>query len=336
MPPLPTVTVGRIPFDGAIRDFDVVERDGRPFLVGTHDRSLRAFSWDLARDTWTEHALGDPWFGEDGYTELAALAATVVDGRIVVGGGGDRQGFAQWDLESGAVRMYAEDGGVASATAAVVGGRTWFVVGVSSGPPVQLWDPAVAEPGEADPADAPSPYDHLIEVNALEAFSRASSAVAAGTLKDRPVLVGPGGDARVFVWDIENDALLLEIDDIDVELRDFALVDAGVPRVVASGGRTLLVGGLATGEWEDPIEVPCAAVTCLDATVLDGGAVAVTGSEDGTVCAWDLEARRLLAEPTCGEHPITALRITELDGRQVVITSDRNGTVQVLNLPRYL
>ncbi|MEV5571361.1 WD40 repeat domain-containing protein [Spirillospora sp. NPDC052269] len=330
--PLPIVMVSRLPFDGQIQDFDVVVRDGRTLLVGTHDRSLRAFSWDVAGDAWTEHELGDPWFGEDGYTELTALAAAVVDGRVVIGGGGQHQGFAQWDLESGAVRMFAEDGGVASATAAVLGGRTWFVVGVSSVPPVQLWDPAVADPGEDDPDDTPSPYDHLIEVDALEAFSSASSAVAAGALKDRPILVGPGGDGRVFVWDVENDALLLEVDEIELELSDFALVDAGVPRVVASGGRTLLVGDLATGEWEEPIDVLCDAVTCLDATVVEGGAVAVTGSKDGTICAWDLEARRLLAEPFRGDHAVTALRITELDGRQVVISSDKDGAVRIMDL----
>ncbi|WP_026411863.1 WD40 repeat domain-containing protein [Actinomadura oligospora] len=332
MPPLPTVLVSRLPFDGRIQDFDVVARDGRPLMVGSHGRSLQAFSWDVSGDAWTKHELADPWLGGDGYTELTALAAAVVDGRIVIGGGGQHQGFAQWDLESGAVRMSAEDGGVASATAAVLGGRTWFVVGVSSGPPVQLWDPSVADPAQDAPDDAPSPYDDLIEVNALESYSYASSAIAAGTLKDRPILVGPGGDARVFVWDVENDALHLEIDDVELDLHDFALVDAGAPRVVASGDRNLLVGDLATGEWESPITVPCAAVTCLDTTVADGGAIAVTGSEDGTICAWDLDARRLLAEPFHGEHAITALRITELDGRQVVISSDKDGAVRVLAL----
>lgn len=332
MVPLRALTVSRPPFEGSIQDFDLVVRDGRPLLVGTHDRSLRAFSWDPASDVWTEYTLDDPWFEEDGYTELTGLAAAVVDGRIVIGGGGDHQGFAQWDLESGRLRNFAEDGGVASATAAVLGGRTWFVVGSSSAPPVQLWDPSVADPAEDAPDDAPSPYDHLIEVDALESFSYASSAIATGTLDGRHVLVGPGGDARVFVWDVENDELRHELDDVDHELCDFALLAGDVPRVVASGKEILLVGDLATGEWEDPVTVPGAAVSCLDAALVDGRAVAVTGSEDGTLCAWDVDARELLTDPFRAESVITAIRITELDGRPVVISADRSSTVRVMDL----
>ncbi|MFI6799800.1 hypothetical protein [Streptosporangium canum] len=342
--------VSRLPFDGQIHDFDIVVRNARPLLVGTHDRSRRAFTWDPASDLWTVYELGDPWLDEEDYTELTALGAAVVGGRVVIGGGGEHQGFAQWDLESGKVRLSAQEGGVSSTSAAVFDDRTLLVVGLSSGPTVQLWDPSVAESDDLDDADLdygtpggleeagpdeedPSPYDFLVEVDELKAVSYAASAVAAGMLHDRPVLVANGTDGGVLVWDIDEERPLTEFDDLEEELSDFALVIGGGPtRVVAAGKRRLLAGDPITGDWDEPLTVPGADISCMDAGLVNGRVVAVTGAKDGTVCAWDLAGRRLLGEPFCGQGDVHAIRMTELNGHQVVISAGREGIVRVWEL----
>jgi len=335
--PLRLMIAGRLPYDGQIHDFDIVVRDGRPLLVGTHDRSRRAFTWDPASDQWAGYELDDPWLDETDYTELTALGAAVVGGRIVIGGGGEHQGFAQWDLESGKVRLSAQEGGVSSTSTAGLGDRTLFVVGLSSGPPVQLWDPAMAEPGGSEDIGAQeedsSPYDFLVEVEELEAVSYAASAVAAGTLRDRPVLVTNGVDGGVLVWDVDGEGPLAEFDDLDEELCQFALVAGdGLGRVVAAGRRNLLVGDPATGEWDEPLAVPGGDIACLDAGMVNGRMVAVTGAEDGTVCAWDLTGRRPLGEPFRGQGGVHAIRMTGLTGRQVAISAGRENVVRVWEL----
>ncbi|MFI0354517.1 WD40 repeat domain-containing protein [Actinomadura sp. 9N407] len=322
----------RLPFDGQIHDFDIVVHDGRPLLVGTHDRSRRAFTWDPASDEWTVHELDAPALPEADSTELTALGAAVVDGRIVIGGGGDHQGFAQWDLESGQLRLSAQEGGVIFTSAAVFGDRTLLVVGLSSGPTVQLWDPSVAEADEELEEDL-SPYDSLVEVEELEAVSYAASAVAAGMLRDRPVLVANGMNRRVLVWDIDAGRALATFNRLENQPHDFALVASGDrTRVVAVGGRSLLVGDPDTGDWDEPLTVPGGDISCLDAGLVNGRAVAVTGAKDGTVCAWDLAGRRLLGEPFRGQDEIFAIRMTELNGHQVVISAGRENIMRMWEL----
>src|SRR6476620_1925499 len=115
---------------GQIHDFDLVVLDGRLLFVGTHDISRHACTWDPATDLWTEYPLDNPWVDWDGdYTELTALGAAIVAGRIVIGGGGDHQGFAMWDLKSGKVRLSAQEGGVDSTARADFRGRPMLVVG---------------------------------------------------------------------------------------------------------------------------------------------------------------------------------------------------------------
>lgn len=102
-------------------DFDLVTLDGQLLVVGTPDRDCLACTWDPGADRWMTYELDAP--DEDyRYTELTSLCAAVVDGRIVIGGGGDHQGFAMWDLTTGRVRLSAQEGGTASAVRADFGG----------------------------------------------------------------------------------------------------------------------------------------------------------------------------------------------------------------------
>ena len=63
----------------------VVDRDGHLLVIGTDQH--RAFSWDPTTDQWAEHRLDVP-SREFPFVELSQISAAVVDGRIVVGGGG--------------------------------------------------------------------------------------------------------------------------------------------------------------------------------------------------------------------------------------------------------
>ncbi|PUB26182.1 WD40 repeat protein [Promicromonospora sp. AC04] len=354
------VIVSAPPFEGRVNDFDVVLLDGRQLLVCTHEVSLRACTWDPASDHWTEYSLDDPYGDDgDGYTELTALCAAVIDDRVVIGGGGDHQGFAQWDLESGKVRLSAWEGGVASATTADVGGRPLFVVGNTSGTGIQLWDPSAAEPDddsedmgnkiEADSASEPSPYDLLVETEELRADSYAASAVAAGVLGDRAVAVGigDGADDHVLVWDIAEEEPLTEFDEHEEDLHQFALaIVDGATRVVAAGDRSIVVGNPETGAWDEPFTGPPLLTTtgtgsgasdegggnirCLAVGLANGRPVAVTGAEDGTLRAWDLSARRMIGEPFRGsDAEIRAIAVMELDGPPVVVTAGHDGEVRV-------
>ncbi|GAA1595522.1 hypothetical protein GCM10009678_91880 [Actinomadura kijaniata] len=328
---------GEAPRLGSLYGFSVVQRDGQSILAGSHDQSLEACSWNLSSDVWTVHELDDPWLDEANYTELTAFGAVVVDGRIVGGGGGDHQGFALWDLESGKVRLSAQEGGGVTTSAVVVGGRALFVVGSPAAPGVQVWDASVVEADEEEYERAetagldkpPSPYASMVDVNELEARSHAASAVAAGALDGRLVLVANGADGGVLVWDVDGQRALVEFDDLDEGLTDFALVTGDRAHVVAAGGQQLVVGDPATGEWGEPLAVPGDEISCLAAGLVNGRLVAVTGSEDGTVCAWNLDERWLLAEPIRGMGEVRAISITELDGRQVFVSTGRDGVMRV-------
>ncbi|MGH8879086.1 MAG: hypothetical protein ACRD0P_17385, partial [Stackebrandtia sp.] len=269
MSPTTPVTVSSPPFDG-VRDFDLVVHDGRTLVVATPDRDHRACVWDPAADEWTQFRLDSPSPDDADYTEIYSMGAAVVDGRIVIGGGGDHQGFALWDLETGKVRLDAEEGGVASAARADFGGRSLIVVGGSSHTDVQLWDPAVDD-GDKERPDRPSPYDFHVEIGDLFAQSYAGSAIGAGMLYGRPVVVATAHDGGVLVWDIDQQRPLVEFDDLGNGLFDFNITNVdGCELVVASGGQNLMLGDPETGRWSDPLTVPGGDVSCLDAGTVSG------------------------------------------------------------------
>ncbi|MFI0714408.1 WD40 repeat domain-containing protein [Streptomyces inhibens] len=314
----------RIPSDSPILDFDIVVVGRHPFLVCT-DFSGDVFSWDPLRDQWAGHRLDMPWRPEDEYefSDILTIGAAVVDGRVVVGGGGDHQPFAQWDLASGAVRTYAryEHGGVASTTTMELDGRTLFLSGCT-GPAVHLWDASKSDP---DPA--------ADEVE-LAGHGDGVGGVTAGRLWDRPVVVSGAYDGSVLVWDIAAEEPLTQFDDLDFVVRGVGLVTVdGHARVVVAGGRALVMGDPDTGAWEGPFAVPGDDIECMDVGVVDGLPVAVTGGEDGTVCVWDLAGRRLLGVPlTEHEKEVFAVRITHFDGRPVAVTAGRDRRMRLWDL----
>ncbi|SEH01300.1 hypothetical protein SAMN05444920_1204 [Nonomuraea solani] len=335
-------------FGSHMYDFDLITLDGQLLVVGTPDEDCRACTWDPGADRWMTYELDAP--DEESFTELTSLCAAVVDGRIVIGGGGDHQGFAMWDLTTGRVRLSAQDYGTASAVRADFGGYSRFVVGASSFTGVDLWDPSLTEPddddGDEDKPEQPSPYDSLVSVR-LWCKSRTSSAAAAGLLDGRPVVVGGHPSGVVAVWDVEGRPLA-EFDSLDrlagsedsgrfpgATLTDFALVVVdGRTQVVAAGQQRLLVGDPRSGEWGEELTVPGGEIVCLDADTVHGVPVAVTGAEDGTICVWDLTERRVLGRPFQKyDSEVFGVRLAELHGRPVVVSSGRFSSVDVWEIP---
>ena len=327
-------------------DFDLVAVDGRPLFVCV-DFGSRVFSWDPLGDAWTGHALATPWRSDSEYDflELLALGAVVVDGRIVVGGGAEHQSFTQWDLETGAVRTFAQPshGGVARVISAEVDGRPLIVSGDSSLPAtVRLWDASrldSADEREAEAEDQSVPlYGHFDGIGGM----------AAGALDDRPVVVSGGWDGRVLLWDLREQCVLSEFQKLGTPIMGASLVDIdGFAHVVVGGHRTLTLGDAETGEWvtsfggspdaesddEDDEDFDRTGISCLDVGLVGDVPVAVTGFRGGVVQLWNLRDRRPVGVPFAAHRKeVFAVRITELDGRPVIITAGRDGHVRVWNL----
>ncbi|GAA2165993.1 WD40 repeat domain-containing protein [Actinomadura napierensis] len=322
--------------------FDIVLRDGRPVLV-----SDALHTWDLRADKWTAFDLAAPWPPEAqaDYIDMRAIGAVVVDGRVVVGGGGDHQGFAQWDLDSGAVRTYArrDHGGVATVATLEAAGRTLFIAG-GTGPSVHVWDATRRDPLPVDFED-----DDENEPIALDQTEPAG--VAAGLLRGRPVAVTES-DNTVLVWDLSDDEpetmvafdepnedeLVDLVGEVEAERLDWRLAAvtavglsgvAGRESVLAATGGVLLFGDPDTGLWDETLVLPGGPTAHLDAAVAGGRAVAVTGAEDGTVCLVDLERRDLVIAPfQAHEGEIVGVRVLELDGRPAALTVGRDDHVR--------
>ncbi|MGY0062242.1 WD40 repeat domain-containing protein [Streptomyces sp. LZ34] len=317
-PPVPLLSTTS-PYS-SVEDFAVVDVAGHPLVVCACNHS--AAVWSLPDGRWTDHKLVDE-------VEVTSMAATVVGERIVVGGGGEHQGFAQWYLESGAVRSAERDdlGGVASATTVELDGRTWFAGG-GTGSVILLSDPVEdVAPEEEDPES--------IELILSDHGSYAGvGALAAGSLGHRSSLVSGSWDGEVWVWDVREEAPVTTFEQLDMAVEGVALVTVNDhPRVVAAGGTTLLLGDPATGRWLQ--QLPASAgeggdITCLDVASVKGRQVAVTGADDGTVHIWDLTNGGPAGAPfTAHTGEIQAIHITELDARTVIITAGHHDELRV-------
>jgi WD40 repeat protein len=68
---------------------------------------------------------------------------------------------------------------------------------------------------------------------------------------------------------------------------------------------------------------------------VEGRPVVVSGSDDQTLRAWDLERGRQLAAPMRGhDGQVTAVAVGELQGRPVVVSGGHDHTVRVWDLER--
>lgn len=327
-----------IPF-GALTDFHLVTTGTGPLLVGTHPDG--ACTWDPARDRWAAHRLDSPWRpGEQNGrpTVPSALRAVVVDGRILVGGGAPDLWFTLWDLDSGAVRTFAdprERWGVDTISTLELPGRSMFLVGsFSGGVGVALWD--VVGNGTAERTG--------------EVMDWCDRSAATGMLGHRPVLIigDDSGSGKVWVRDLDYGGHPFAEFDEDLEIGGdeehlvaFGLANVGGrPRVVAAGANgSVVLGDIDSGEWgepfagsawhEEPTEMLVDTGTVNDAPI----AVTMEYREDylpldphftSVLRAWDLEGGHALGEPvTAHEGEALGIQLIELDGRTVAVTVGR-------------
>lgn len=325
-----------IPF-GCLTDFDLVTTSTGPRLVGTHPDGV--CTWDPLRDRWVVHRLDSPWRPGDGPDSPAAptaLGAVVVDGQMVVGGGAKDQQFAQWDLDSGAVHVFADRNNfcVDTVGALELPGRSLFLVSPEA-EAVAVWD--AADSGTGNP---------IGELNA-----RYDRTAATGVLDQRPVLVAHDEDGGpIRAWDLDERAPFAEFDtEIETEegeemLGTFALANVGGrPCLVAAGGSgSLVLGDIDRGEWGQPFagNQPHDETDIMMAVgTADGLQIAVTGTDDpypdpdftSTIRAWDLERGQTLGRPVAAhERGMIGVQLTELDGRSVAVSVGRSdATVRV-------
>ncbi|MFE3143956.1 hypothetical protein [Streptomyces scopuliridis] len=330
-----------IPF-GSLTDFHLVTSSTGPLLVGTHPDG--ACTWDPLRDRWAVHRLDSPWQPgeEDGPAAPSTLRALVVDGRIVVGGGSDGLRFAQWDLDSGAVRVFADhdDFDVDTVGTLELPGRSLFLVSPEA-EAVALWD-IVGGTGE-----------RTAELNA-----RCDRTAATGMLDHRPVLVNRDEDGHgIQVWDLNDRARLVVFDDgLETEEGEESLLAVGLatvggrPRVVAAGVYgSVVLGDIGSGEWGDPFagsepHDEDETDVLVDTGTANGVPIAVACIYDpypapdftSVLRAWDLEGGHALGGPVAAhEGGALGIQLTELDGRTVAVTVGRgDASVRVWALDR--
>ncbi|MEV5898124.1 WD40 repeat domain-containing protein [Nonomuraea fuscirosea] len=322
------------PWERSIWDFDVVQAGGRPLVVCA-SCSDPVFTWDPLEDRWDSFRLDMPFQPEDrhDFIDVYAIGAVVLDGRIAVGGGSDHQPFAQWDLETGAVEISADTthAALGKAIGIEMDGRPMLVgADQSTSPRVRVYDVQRREM-----------YAEL-----LGAHFDGIGALASGTLGERPVLLSSSWDGSVEVWDLREKRSLVQSAKTGPSLMGATLVPVnGRPRIVGAENDAVWLVDPETGEGDEALPWPAGITeqieegefedefTCIDAGLVGGRPVAVTGSEEGRVCAWDLEEGRTIGEPLI-EHDgkVSAVRLTDLGGRTVAITAGRDGQVNLWDL----
>ncbi|MFI7441616.1 hypothetical protein [Nonomuraea indica] len=334
MTALSVIRSAMIPSTGPIEDFDLVRLDGRPLLVCVNPVN-DVFLWDPSEDRWSRHRLDMPFPKDSGIDaiEVLAIGAVVHNGRIVVGGGADHQPFAQWDLESGAVRAFVDEShaGLGKSLGMELDGRPMLVGGDSStSPRVRVYD---VERRELYAELCDHHFDGL-------------GGLTSGMLKDRPVLVSGSWDGSAAIWDLREKRSLVGFSRYAGGLQGVGLVSVGGrSHVVAAGRDEVVLGDPETGEWGEPLTWPDDIaeliakdefddfITCMDAGLVHGRPLAVTGTGEGRLYVWDLEDGVVLGEPLA-EHDgeVSAVRLTELGDRPAVITAGRDGRLLMWSL----
>ncbi|MDG4865475.1 hypothetical protein P8605_45750, partial [Streptomyces sp. T-3] len=182
-----------IPSENPISDLTVVATEHGPLVVCA-DFVGAAWTWDPLRDAWQRRPLtyaftGDPLAEQypDAENEIDRVAATVVDGRVVLAAGDDEQAPALWDLASGELLCGTTyDEPYSGAVTTVRGeGPARFVTGSQYVGLLQVWDASGRTPPQELPCEQ---YD--------------ITALASAWIDGRSLLA-VGGDG-VDVWDLSR------------------------------------------------------------------------------------------------------------------------------------
>lgn len=310
-----------------IGDLAVIEVDGAPLVLCPGGYKL--WSWAPLWDEWLERRLAYACPGDadaakipDAVNDIDSVAVAVSDGRVVLAAGGDEQGLAIWDLDSGELLRGTTWSGLYLASIATVEGEGSPRFAASSGvhwDGVQVWGLSNEEP----PVELPAgPVWGL----------------ATARIDGRSLVVG-GGEECVEMWDAASGAQITSFyvdDDRAYAVAFSRLADRPVVVAGTNAGR-VYVFDLFGGEDDDPIHEPSTGheggINALDVAMIDDQAVAVTGGEDGTVRLWDLATGRQIGLPLTGHTwSVEAVTVTTMQDRPVALTGGRDGVIRVWDL----
>ncbi|MFC3985560.1 WD40 repeat domain-containing protein [Streptosporangium jomthongense] len=158
-------------------------------------------------------------------------------------------------------------------------------------------------------------------------------AMALGKVDGRPVAVTGGYDNTVRIWDLATRGLVGE----PIRLGNTERVDALAVGEVNGRAVVVVAAGWGDSGYELPVWVwdlathepfgdPMIGHTDFVSTValgeVNGRAVAVTGSVDGTIRMWDLTTREQIGDPMTNGAGVGDVALGRVDGRQIAVSSD--------------
>jgi WD40 repeat protein len=245
-------------------------------------------------DLATGERIGEPLGGHDG--AVTSAVGAVLDGHPAIVTGGADGTLRRWDIGTGtppAPVVVASPGTQVQALAVT------SIEGRSAAVVALQMDNLVRtfDLATGEPIGDPSGQD---EDNA--GHSDFVMSVAVTSLGDQPTAITAGLGSSVLIWDLARLQLIRELD-IDQEL------------------------------WALDEDNPDYCVYGIATTVLDGTPVAVTGSDGGSVCVWDLTTGTRSGPPLLGHtHVVWAAAIAETGGRLLAVTGGEDGTVRTWDL----
>ncbi|MEV4096664.1 WD40 repeat domain-containing protein [Streptosporangium saharense] len=167
--------------------------------------------------------------------------------------------------------------------------------------------------------------------------------MALGEVDGRPVAVTGGYDNAVRIWDLATRRLVGE----PIRLSNAERVDAvevgevnGRAVVVAAEGWDDATHKLPVRVWDlvthEPFGEPMVGHTDFVSTValgeVNGRAVAITGSVDGTTRVWDLATRKQMGDPMISDSGVGHVAFGRVDGKPVAVSSDGDENIRVWDL----
>ncbi|MEV0398659.1 hypothetical protein [Actinoallomurus sp. NPDC050550] len=320
-----------VPSGSRITDFTVVETATGPLVVCADLRYGGVWSWDPLRDVWQDRPLafacaGDPMAAQypDAENDIDSVAAVVSGGRVVLAAGGDEQGIALWDLESGELIRGASfnDDYTAAITEVRGEGPPLFVTATQNADEILVWRPSAEEP----PTELPN--DDILGIGGVTAASGHGLAMAAAG----------GGDGAVTVWDLTRGESLASFYSEAGHVAAVSLSRlAEGPVVAAAAENDIYVWDLTRDPEDDPIHDPLTGheetIRSLDTVTFDDRCLAVTGGDDATVRIWDLRTGTQVGDPLSGHKgSVETVRTAVLDGRHVALSAGRDGRINVWDL----
>ncbi|WP_345575188.1 WD40 repeat domain-containing protein [Nonomuraea rosea] len=323
---------GTLPSESPVNDLAVVEVDGRALVVCT-DRWNDVWTWDVLQDEWTARALEDlREYDDEGvdeeeeedeiaphlYPDFMFVGAEVVGGRVILATGGHHQSPALWDLMSGELLsgVILSHGGVHALDTTVLDGRLALVAGGFI-PDHFEWDPSSPEWIDERCRELPGHSDDMGDIAVARVGER--------------VLVASVSGEEVLVTDLERGE------------RRHTMIGAGLFHAVALSETIVAAANDGGDLWRwslsdarpvgDPINAHETGILAMDAAMIGGRTLGVTGDGHGTARIWDLTHGVQLGTPLARHKgEVTAVTIMEIRERPVALTAGQDGVVHMWDL----